>query len=440
MLLLNPACSGIFYFTPMREELLHYIWKFKKFRLHGLKTIRGLSIQLLDVGAYNRHSGPDFLNARLEIDKQLWAGNIELHVKSSHWYVHKHHRDKSFQNIVLHVVWEADRLVYRDNGEEIPTLVLREYVNVSLLDSYRKLLTKTNKKFINCEEHTREFSIFLVLPWLEHLFRERLDQKCKEADQIFRASNKNWEKLLFIQLLKNFGQRANRSSFLSLARAVDYNVVRKIGQNTFQLECLLFGLSGILAKNRARDHYHQSLTEEYAYLVKKYKLSEVQVEIPEFMGIRPSNFPTIRLSQFAVLYSHNQNLFGKLLVAQNKNELYDLLNIKATAYWHTHYNFGKKSKEKNKILSKAFIDILIINAVLPIKYLFAKERGEDIYPQLRNLVSEISKENNSLVQRYQFIGFPVHHAIDSQALIQLYHSYCVKNRCLECALGNQILN
>ncbi|MGI9546476.1 MAG: DUF2851 family protein [Flavobacteriaceae bacterium] len=423
----------------MREELLHYVWKFTKFQLNGLQTAKKQVLQLLDVGTQNKHSGPDFLNARIEIDKQLWAGNIEIHVKSSDWYAHKHSMDRSYDNVILHVVWELDKPVFRPTGEEIPTLVLRNYVAESLLDSYVRLMSETNRKFINCEDCASEFSVFLLLPWLEHIFRERLEQKSRELDDILSASANDWEKLLFIALLKNFGQRANRTSFLSLAKAIDFNIVKRIKNNAVRLESLLFGLSGLLEKYPETDPYHSLLASEYNYLKKKHKLNELQVEMPEFMGVRPLNFPTIRLSQFAALYSNHQNLFSRLIALKKPDEFYEFFSIQSSGYWKTHYNFGKTSKEKSGGLSRAFKDMLIINCVVPLKFLYARDRGEDIYQELRNLISQLSKENNNVVYHYQSLGFPARHALDSQALLHLHDSYCRKNRCLECALGNQIL-
>ena len=339
---------------PMREELLHYIWKFTKFQINGLHTSNGQVLQILDIGTHNKHSGPDFLNARIAIDKQVWAGNIELHVKSSDWYLHRHNRDKSYDNVILHVVWDLDRQVFRFTGEEIPTLILRDYVAESLLDRYFRLMSEANRKFINCEDHVSEFSVFVVLPWLEHLYRERLEQKSNELAGILSTSGNDWEKLLFIVLLMNFGQRVNRSSFLSLAKAIDFNIVKRVGTNTFRLESLLFGLSGLLEKFSVADAYRSKLTVEYNYLKKKYKLSELQVEKPEFMGVRPSNFPAIRLSQFAGFYSNNQNLFSKLIELKNPIEFYNLFTINAAEYWKTHYNFGKTSREKSVRLSRSF--------------------------------------------------------------------------------------
>ena len=424
----------------MREDLLHYIWKNKKFGLKGLKTCTEQDIQILNFGYHNDHSGPDFIDAKLMIEGQLWAGNVEVHLRSSDWYLHKHNEDRAYDNVILHVVWEDDRPVYNQVGQPLPTLVLSEYVEEDLLDRYRKLLDRSKRRFINCEEYTDEISIFLILPWMEHLFRERLEQKTQQLSSMLADFNNDWEKLLFTALLKNFGQRVNSDSFESIARSLDYSVVRKLGSKTLLLESILLGLSGILQKHPAVDLYQKKLLQEFLYLKRKYGLDQQRVIKPEFMRVRPSNFPTIRLSQFAVLYTTYKNLLTKIIETSNLQALHSLFQIRATKYWDTHFIFGKQTKDQIKVLSKEFINGLIINTVIPITFLYTKMHGKDSYTDLRALLVQIRRENNNLTERYLSMGFPIHSALDSQAIIQLYNAYCKQNRCLECALGNQILN
>ena len=408
--------------------------------MDGLCTTNGLRLGIRDPGSLNTSSGPDFFNACIEIDGQTWVGNIEIHIKSSDWYAHGHHTDTAYENVILHVVWTNDRPVLRANGQSIPTIELKGFVDTGLLDRYRRLLLEANRKFINCEAFSGSFSIFVVLPWLEHLFHERLKQKTTEAGKILKAIGGDWERLLFILLLKYFGQGVNKENFFSLGMGIDYNVARRIGPDTFQLESLLFGQSGLLSTKDETDTYQFSLQQEYNYLKRKYRIAEIPGTKPEFMGVRPMNFPTIRLSQFAVLISRNQNLFSRILAIESKKEYYDLFQIRATSYWDNHHIFGKLSTGKPKKLSKTFVDTLILNTVLPLKYLYQKEMGRDQYRLIRNLAISIGVEKNSLINKFRAIGLPTQNALDSQALLQLYNDYCSKNRCLECALGNQILN
>ena len=424
----------------MREDLLHYIWKFRKFDSINLCTVRGSVLNILDPGKHNRYSGPDFSDARIEIDGQLWAGNVEIHVNSSDWYAHGHHEDPTYSNLILHVVWNSDRLVFEPSGKQITTLLIKEYVDESLLENYKKLLHRHQKKFINCEDYTRDLSIDLLLPWYEHLYRERLNKKAANLSEYLEECQGDWERAFFIWMMQGFGQQVNKHSFVALARTLDFKIFRKCSSSLQQLECLLFGMSGLLGKNASSDPYLQSLKEEFRFLKLKYRLQDSIPAEPEFMGVRPMNFPTIRLSQIAVLYNTHKALFSKIIDARSLAEIIKLLEVQTTPYWDNHYTFGNLSQFRIKSLSKSFRYSLIINSILPARYLYAMEHGKENYLQIRNLVSQLYQERNTVISKFKKLRFPAHHALDSQALLQLYNTYCVKNRCLECALGNQILN
>ena len=424
----------------MREDLLHYIWKFKKFHCKNLITVRGSKLQILNFGQHNKYSGPDFLNSKIEINGQLWAGNVEIHLNSSDWYAHGHHLDPAYQNVILHVVWNHDKTVYGPAGHPITTLQMSEYVDISLLENFQRLLHQQRKRFINCEDYRKDVSVFILLPWYEHLYRERLDTKAVVLKKLLNELNGDWERCFFIWMLQGFGQLVNKNSFLSLARSVDFKLFRRMSSEVDKLESLLFGLSGLLGKKDQVDPYHKSLYMNYRSIKTIHKLADTAVIKPEFMGVRPSNFPTIRLSQFSMLYSKHGSLFSKVVEAVSLDELQRLLEVAATQYWDSHYTFGKSSKASVKVLSRSFRQSLIINSILPAKYLYAREHGEDNYRHIRDLIAHLKSENNGLIQSFREMDFPVHHALDSQALLQLHNNYCIKNRCLECAIGNQILN
>ena len=424
----------------MREDLLHYIWKFKKYHTKNLSTTEGSTLQILNFGKHNKYSGPDFLHARIEIDGQIWVGNVEIHLNSSDWFSHGHHKDEAYHNVILHVVWNHDREVPGPSGSPLTTLLLSEYVDQSLIENFKKLFQKNKRTFINCEDYSRDLSIFLVLPWYEHLYRERLDEKTKILRKHLAESRGDWEQSFFIWMLQGFGQHVNKPSFLSLARAIDFKLFRRLASDVHQLESLLFGMSGLLQNENSLDHYQQSLVKSYRFIRNKNKLVDKSIIRPEFMGVRPPNFPTIRLSQFAALYASHKNLLSKMIESNCLGSMNALLQVQASPYWDSHYTFGKIVETRIKKLSRSFSQTLIINSILPAKYLFAKEHGEDNYQLIRSIIAQLRTEQNGVIDRFRERDFPVHHALDSQALLQLHNSYCVKNRCLECAIGNQILN
>lgn len=283
----------------MQEDFLHYVWKHKAFSSILLKTASGESIVILKLGEHNHNSGPDFFNAQLNIDSQLWAGNVEIHIKSSDWYVHGHEKDKAYDNVILHVVWEHDTEVFRSDNSVIPTLELKQYVDVNLLTNYKALIQ--SKSWINCETHYPEVDDFILNNWIERLYIERLERKSNDILKLLKESKNDWEAVLFKMLLKNFGLKVNGEAFFSLANSVDYTIIRKLQNNILDLEALLFGQASLL-EDDVQELYFLDSKERYQYLVQKFQLNNQGVLPLQFFRLRPPNFPTIRLSQFANLF------------------------------------------------------------------------------------------------------------------------------------------
>ncbi len=422
----------------MREDLLHFIWKNNKLRGKDLATDKGQPIEVYQHGTLNLFAGPDFFNAKLSIGGQLWAGNVEMHIKSSDWYVHGHETDLRYNNVILHVVWENDVEVFRKDGTRIPVLELRKIIDKEFLASYNALLSGTKKSFINCESQINQVDAFLVKNWQERLYIERLQDKSALLLELLNTSQNDWEKVLFCILLKNFGLNRNGDAFLALGKQLDFSIIRKIAPNLMQLEALLLGASGLLEGLETVHYYEKELVREYNFLKSKFQL-DIKVTKPEFFGLRPPNFPTIRLVQLAQLYHQTQNIFSKIIANGVGVDTSIFKAVKASEYWNTHYNFGKESTSKRKTLSKAFIDLLVINTLIPVKFAYQKHVGKLQPEELLLQMRQITAEKNSISTNFKKLGVVVENALDSQSTIQLYHNYCEKNKCLQCAIGHQLL-
>ena len=424
----------------MREDLLQFIWKYKKLQLEQLVTTNNETLVVIDVGLHNQQAGPDFFNAKINIDGQLWAGNVEIHINSSDWYIHHHEKDINYENVILHVVWKDDMTIYRKDNTEIPTLELCHYIPNNILSNYQNLFEKKNTKFINCENEISGIDEFIVNNWLELLYIERLEHKSIMVNELLVSSKNDWESILYILLLKNFGLKINGESFFSLAKAFDFHIVRKLQKNLLQLESTLFGLTGLLNDDSIIDPYYAALKNEYHYIKHKFDLNETGVLAPEFFKLRPPNFPTIRLSQFANLFSENHNLFDKVVKATTIADLYKIFEVSASAYWDDHFTFGKRSTKRAKKLTKKFIDLLIINTILPLKFSYSKHLGKDSNENLLTIISSLKKEDNNILKKFITLGISIKTAGDSQAILQLYNEYCSKNKCLQCSIGGSLLN
>ena len=422
----------------MQEDFLHYIWKHKKFRFNNLETTTGESIVVTSVGQHNFNSGPDFFNAKIKVGDQLWAGNVEIHIKSSDWFVHSHEQDKAYDNVILHVVWEDDTEVFRKDNTPIPTLQLKDIVDVAMLNNYEKLFAKQNK-WINCENDFPSTDDFVLTNWLERLYLERLERKSETINTLLVASKNDWESVFFKMLTKNFGLKVNGESFFSLGQSIDFSIIRKTQSNPHVLEAFLFGQAGLLEQD-IENAFYLDLKNEYKFLKQKFGLQNNQVLPLQFFRLRPPNFPTIRLSQLANLYNKHQNLFSKVIESNKVEDFYELFKVSTSDFWETHYTFQKTSKTSIKKLSKSFVDLLLINTILPIKFCYAKQKGVEIDSEIIKIATAITSEKNNIISAFNNLKKVSKSSLDSQALIQLKTEYCDKNNCLKCAVGNQFLN
>lgn len=423
----------------MQEDFLHYIWKFKKFDFGKAKTVDGSRIVITNTGIHNFNSGPDFFNALIRIGEQAWAGNVEIHLRSSHWYSHRHEEDPNYENVILHVVWDHDIEIYRRDNSVIPTLELRDLVSQETLQNYRNLLLAPNAKWINCEYDFPGFKEFELNNWLERLYLEKLQKKSDAIKELHRVTGDNWEAVLFQLLARNFGSNVNAGPFLSLAQSLDFKIIQKCGDSPTKLEALFFGQAGFL-DNRAEDGYFSFLKEEYNFLKRKFNLDNTFIERPKYFRLRPDNFPTIRLSQFASLYGSRNHLFSSVIKANTRAELLDIFRTETSAFWKTHYNFGKPHTPRSKKLTEGFIDLIIINTVIPIKFSWLEVSGNEDNSVLLKLITEVRAEKNSVIDKYNLLrpGTAIT-ALQSQALLHLKKEYCDKNYCLKCQLGAGLL-
>ena len=423
----------------MREDVLHHIWKFRSSNFLNCLTTQSKNLSIISVGQHNTtQSGPDFFNAKLEIEGQLWAGNVEIHIQSSHWYAHKHEQDAAYDNVILHVVWSHDAEVFRKDGSVIPTLELEPLVSKEFITKTQDLLRKDTSKWIPCEKEFPSFDDFTMRRWLERLYLERLEDKAILVHKLLNESQNDWEAVLFQLLLKNFGLNVNGEYFLDVAVNIPFNVIRKVKSSKLALEALLFGQANLIEAD-TENAYAKSLYKEYSYLAHKFKLKRSSSAKPQFFRLRPPNFPTIRLSQIVSLYHKHDNLIAEILKAEDFNDYKKIFEVSVTEYWKTHHSFDTSHSLRQKGLSKKFIDLVIINTVAPLLFVYNQKLGKSVEHVL-NLMSFLPPENNTIVKTFNEMRKNVgSNAMDTQALLQLKQNYCDKLQCLNCELGLKIV-
>lgn len=418
------------------EELLQFIWEQHLFHNESLNTVTGEEIAILDTGTRNRDAGPDFFNARVKIGDTLWAGNIEIHKNSSDWKKHAHQLDEAYANIILHVVVNHDRPVYRDTGEEIPTLKLP--VSGKLLDNYQQLMEA--KTWIPCQDNFRLMDRLIMKIGFNRLMIERLEEKTGEIVSRLQQNRQDWNETFYQFLARSFGFKINSVPFELLARSLPMSVLGKHKDDLFQVEALLFGSSGLLHEVLLGDDYFLNLRKEYDFLAKKYHLKPMAAHLWKFLRLRPVNFPTIRIAQFASLIHLSSGLFSKITDSLSLAEVIQMFNVKASAYWNTHYKFSYPSVESVKHLGNESSENLIINTVIPFIFIYG-EVTDKYFLKDRALewLDKLTAENNAIIHHWMDLGVEAVSAFESQALLQLKNRYCERKRCLHCHIGTRLI-
>ena len=420
----------------MNEAFLWYLWKYRLFTKE-LVTTDGEPITVIQPGYQNTDSGPDFFNARLQIGDTLWAGNVEIHIKSGDWIRHGHQDDRAFDNVILHVVFEADRIIRRPNGQVIPVVAVKNNFELSKWTNYQQLTR--SKGWIPCEKQINEIDKLIIQQWLDRLLVDRLEAKTSAINVMLSESNGDWQETFYRLLARNFGFKVNAIPFELLAKSLPMKILSRLKNNLFQLEALLLGQAGLLSPDFV-DLYPKQLYAEYIYMQNKLLIQPLEGHLWKFGRLRPSNFPTIRLMQFAALIHKSEHLFSKIIKASSMEELHQLFTISASEYWNTHFQPDRPSGFQIKSLGASAIDNILINTIVPFLFSYGKSEGHPALLEKAILwMEDCCAEQNAIIRGWKKVGVVARSAAHSQALIELKNTYCLSKKCLTCGIGISLL-
>lgn len=422
----------------MEEAFLHFVWKFQQFNRRDLKTHTGLDIIVFNPGFKNTDAGPDFKQAKIKIGNITWNGNVEIHVESRDWFRHQHQHDESYDNVILHVVWKNNSSIKRKDESVIPTLELKDIVDERLILNYRKLVEPRDE--IVCRRYIGNVRQVTILGMLDKVLAQRLEARSGVIFREIAMTNNDWEEIAWRMLCKNFGFKTNAYPFVELGKSVSIEVLKKESHSLKTIEALLFGQAGFL-EEQVNDGYFLELKNEYKFKQKKYKLERrLDKHQWKFLRLRPANFPTIRLAQLASLIYHNPNLFSLFVDVQSVIELKKRLRSIQSAYWLRHYNFGIESKKDIGSIGVSSIENILINTIASLLFAYGIHRDqEDLRDKAMELLTTVNPEKNTIIKKWTALGLKINSSFDSQALIELYTTYCVKKRCLNCSIGAEII-
>ncbi|MBS1746172.1 MAG: DUF2851 family protein [Bacteroidetes bacterium] len=420
----------------MNEKLLQFIWQFRYFNSSFLQTTDGRHLQIIQAGMLNHNAGPDFSEAKIKVDDTIWVGNVELHVKASDWLLHDHSSDKNYHNIILHIVWINDKILYDHNHQPITTLELQPLVPKIILQRFEKLMLTGDA--IPCAFALPVLNDIEWLSWKERLIAERLTEKSNLVNDWLRQSKNNWEEVFWISLSRSFGMKVNAATFEMLAKSLPVKILARHKNQIHQLEALLLGQAGLL-NEIFDDSYAVMLQKEYFFLSKKYALQPIKKQ-PAFLRMRPYNFPTLRLAQLAMLVNHSHHLFSNIKSVKKVNEIFQWFDIMPNDFWNYHFTLTDKAVLQTKPISKSFIQHIIINAVTPVLFAYAIHKNEnEVKEKVIQFLIDLQPELNTITSQWKSFNVANKNAMDSQALIHLKNKYCIAKKCLECAVGVKLL-
>lgn len=422
------------------EDLLSYLWKYRLYDKKNLSTADGSDLKVISPGTQNHHAGPDIQNAKLQIGETIWAGNIEIHIRSSDWLKHGHHHDQSYNNVILHVVYTHDEKIINQNQIEIPVLILENLISPELLSRYQNLIYADRVAF-PCENNIRYVDKFTVQNWLDRMLIERLEEKSAQVKQTIDRLNGNWKEAFYQILAANFGFKINALPFELLAKSLPLQLLAKHHSNLLQTEALLFGQAGFLDEQND-EPYFLLLQKEYQFLKHKYNLLPIEKHLWKFLRLRPLNFPTVRLAQFAALLHQNTRFLAEIIKAKDSIEIKALfIGINPSNFWQNHYHFGKTANFCSKKLGQSSIENILINTISTFLFTYGKvNSSEKQVSRAIKILENLPCENNYIISSFISAGIEVKSAAESQAVIELKTKFCDQKRCLECGIGNKILN
>ena len=417
---------------------MQYVWKHRLWRSEDMVTNTGKKVRVVDPGLLNTDAGPDFFNAKIEIDGHMWVGNVEMHYRATDWKRHHHDSDKAYDSVILHVVAKDDAPVRRTNGELIPQLVLE--VSPQFNADYASLVGATIE--VPCATKIKQVPHLTIVEWVEGLAFERLHGKVDRIHQLLDSFNGSWEDVCYVTLARNFGFGINNDAFERLARRTPLRLLGKHSDSVLQIEALLFGQAGMLdAQKPGMDSYYNQLCTEYAFLSNKFQLTPMEKESWKLFRIRPQNFPYRRIAMLAQFIEGGFRMMNRILEAEGEKEMRALFEVELSGYWIKHYTFGKPNERATATLSRSSTDIILINTVAPLLYAYGELTGNyEMTDKAIKLLEDLRAESNSIVSHFVAYGIDCPDALTSQALVQLKREYCDARKCIYCKIGHHLLS
>ncbi len=421
----------------MEECFLHFLWEQGLVFNDKVAVSQDFQFELIDRGLINHNAGPDFWNVKIRTDNLLLVGNVEIHVHADDWYVHQHHQDPAYDNVILHVVWQSGgRDTYTSSGRKVPVLVMSvDPAHLQLYQSY-----KESPCTFACQHDIAYLDSHWFSLSLPDYAIQRVMRKKEEVEAILQHCNEDYEQAFYIMLARAFGLKVNVLPFEMLAKSLPLKYLQRQAVSREDVEALLFGQSGILSSAKEEDMYVSEMKQRYRHFQRKYSLHPLDGHVWKYGRLRPSNFPDIRIAQFSSLVFQKESRLASVLDNLSVQYLSNVFQVSASAYWDDHYRLGKLADiKKKKYYGESSVYNILINAIIPFLFSYADRKGDHVMREKAlALLEDIPAENNRIIRQWKEMQVLPVNALESQALLEIFNNYCRSRRCLDCKIGSKL--
>ena len=412
---------------------MHYIWQNRLLPKSRLITTGGEQIDVISTG---EECGQDnlFRNATLKIGGKELSGDIMLHNRSCEWEKELEDSNGNHGNVILHITRENDSERTLELSETIPQLCIP---NPEELDK-EFLEVSQHSSCFPCEETIARQSTINTHSFLSRLLIERMEDKAAAIERAHVESDKRWEETLLRIIIRSFGFGIQGDVFEEWARILDYTALGKHRDNLLQVEAIMFGQAGLLDEESIpyyyrtqalTSDYYNRLAKEFQFLQNKFSLKEIEHKT---WGTGSAT-PHVRIARIASLYWNRNTDFSSIATCETLQGYHKLLDTSLQGYWNNHTCFGGTETTGNGNMKPRQLDVIIINAVIPILYIYGKHRNENgLCAKAEELLYQLKSEENSIVRKWKEKGLSIECAADSQAILQLEKKYCRLRRCTDC--------
>ncbi|MDG1262895.1 MAG: DUF2851 family protein [Flavobacteriales bacterium] len=418
----------------MNEDYLQYIWRYQRLPHADLTCVSGRILNVIFQGHWNKHAGPDFLEARIRIGKEQWIGSVEVHVKSSEWRKHRHQSDPAYTNVVLHVVYEDDEPLINAAGEEVPTIELKGMLDSSHVNAYAQFIERP--EYLSCSGRLGEVEAMSRQAWLHRMAVERLQERAQQIEVLLEETKYDWNQVWWRLLARCFGFGLNQQGFEYIAQSVSWVQLARISDRPFSVEALLLFHSSWVHLDK-RLAIVQKLKSEYDHLSRLWGLTPAPLAIWRRGRMNPANSPRIRLGQLGALIHKGWLSWGKVRSFESLTELVQELEQQVSFSQLT--SSGEEGKTNAMGVNSRHG--ILANGVIPLLFCWARAHDDqEMIERSLEWQDLIPPEDHKVTRLWKKEGWKAESLLESQGQLHLHRSYCTQKKCVSCLVGITLLN